>query len=213
MKKKSWNRINITITFCMMFFVFIACFYQTATAKSVIFSNWYSDANWVGYWSSEPQVFFTTLDSSYNVSTDVSTAVKKWNNAGIYSSITVTPSYASIQYYGGTRAQLNGVGFGYTSKNVGCTLWESYTTAADANLSRSVKKLSKVSASTSTAANHLTHVTIHEYGHALGWYGHIPKTGNNTVDRENVMFEEEHSKTTLSSKDKKQLTQVYSKMQ
>lgn len=195
--------------FCIMFCVFIVSFHQIVKAKSVVFSNWYSDEDWVGYWGSAPKVFFTNLNDSYNVSLDVNTAVNKWTSAGISSSVTVTPTNASIKYYGGTKAQLNGIGFTYTSEAVGLTMWDSYTTAADANLGYSVKKLYAVSASTSTStkAANRTNVTMHEYGHALGWYGHILND-----DRANVMYREEQSRTTLSSKDKKQLTQAYNAM-
>ena len=97
-----------------MFCVFIVSFHQIVKAKSVVFSNWYSDEDWVGYWGSAPKVFFTNLNDSYNVSLDVNTAVNKWTSAGISSSVTVTPTNASIKYYGGTKAQLNGIGFTYT---------------------------------------------------------------------------------------------------
>lgn len=174
-------------------------------AAAIVFPNWYSDQTTVGFWSSDPHVFLTNLNSSMEISSYLNSAVNKWKNAGISSSITTTPSSAQIKFYSGTKAELNAIGFTYTSKNVGDTVWSSSTTASNEGSIYTVKRLSSVMASACKASNYPAHVVLHEYGHALGWYGH----SSNSKD---VMYTYEEDITTLTSRDKNQLIQVYNEM-
>ncbi len=212
MKKNMSNLVYSLILSFAMFFVFAFSFYKIASAKSITLPNWRSTSNWVGYWSSEPKVFFTNLSSSFDISSYVNTAVNKWkaddtknNLNGIDSMVTVSAQNASIRYYSGTRAELNSIGFVYTSSLEGLTDYVSSTKAADADNLNYVKKLSSVKASTAKEAANKACTTIHEYGHALGWSGH----SQHSTD---IMYKDSKGVTTISVQEKRHLAGVYKKM-
>lgn len=195
---------------CAMILSFTVMYQNRVDAKSVTLSKWYSDGENVGYWKSNPQVYFSNLSSSINIASHVNTAVNKWKNAGIKSTVITTPSSADIKFYGGTKAQLNSIGFVYTSKTFGHTKWDSSTTVAQAQNSHNIKKITAASASMCSEAKYLDNMAIHEYGHALGWEGHIPEGSED--ENKNVMYKNNQDRTTLSKKDINHILQVYNAM-
>lgn len=193
--------------FCMMlisFITFVSFFKQSGKAKAIAFDDWYSDSYEVGYWANNPKVFYVQL-SSFGVMSYLEKAVNKWKNAGISSSITTTTSDASIKFYSGSKAELNGIGFVYNSSIIGLTLVDSATVVSNVGSPHKVKKFSAVSSSVSKEAKYHENVTLHEYGHVLGWIGHSTESAD-------VMQKAQQSKTTLTTRDKKQLKQVYNEM-
>ena len=206
---KKGIKINIKrICFVLLFLLALGVGSVCAYAYSMISMTWYSDAYKVGYWADSPKVFFTNLTSSFNISSYVNTGVSRWNSAGVTSSITTSYSNANILFYGGTRSQLNSYGFIYDSNTAGYTTWDSTTMMGYANNSSLLKvyRLNSTKASMCyEASGQYTHLGVHEYGHALGWYGH---TGYSS----DVMYGTANYVTVLSNRDKNQLVQVYNAM-
>ena len=206
------NRSNIRYMICLciiMIFNFFVSFIKAEASTTITISGWYSNAIVVGYWESEPRVFFRNLSSSFNISPYISTAVTKWNQAGIDNIITTSPTYANIEYYGGTRGQLNGMGFNYLSNTEGDTSFEYTTTEIIARNGVSTFYLvehTSACASTCSEANDYQLTTTHELGHALGWWGHATNPGN-------VMCASyEEAGTSLTNEDITQLKQIYDAM-
>lgn len=206
--KKVWKYLQKPCLVCLMTLCFLMSYKIAVKANNISFDNWYADSYQVGYWSQAPKVYFTNLSSAINVSTYLNNAVNKWSSAGISSSITTTSSNATIKFYGGTQSELISAGFYYTSNTAGLTYWDSYSTVATANSYYSIKELTATSASVCSeiGSSYYTNVVLHEYGHALGWYGHASSTGD-------VMYYEATAEnTSLTTHDKNHLTQVYNAM-
>lgn len=205
MKNKTKMRILLSILFGV---AFTFSYSIVSKADSYKLSAWYSDAEegWVGYWESNPNVFVRNLSSSIATHGYVSNAVSKWKTVGISSSVTTAQSNANINFYGGTRSELIACGFYYDSGTAGLTYWDTSSFVAYANgIAYEIYKLSAVSASVCAEASNPECVALHEYGHAMGWYGHSPHGSD-------VMYKYENSVGTLTANDKAQLTQIYNLM-
>ncbi len=207
MKERVTKSVYAFFMVCAMLFVFSFSFNQVAHAKSITLTNWHSNGSTVGYWRSNPKVSFKNLNSSFEISKYLSNAVTAWKDGGkgISSVVTVVPADASIKYYSGTRAELNGIGFSYSATDHGCTKYFSRKKAADANNLTVVMEYFDVSASTQINAPNEQNTTTHEYGHALGWEGH-------SYTSTDVMCAHTHAGTKLSTKEKNHLIEVYKKM-
>lgn len=190
----------------IMILSFISAYQGVKAVSNVsIPGTWYSDQSAVGYWQSNPNVYVTNL-GNWSVVSYVNRAVNAWNDAGIHSSVTNTASNANISYYGGTKAQLNAIGFSYDASTTGQTKVLSQTLAATRSGSAPIYRISSAMASTCKGSNHPVNATMHEYGHALGWYGHFPNNSNM------VMYASENGVVTLGSEEKYHLTRVYNVM-
>ena len=191
----------------------ILCSYMSlktvSKADSIYFDNWYSDAYYVLYWSQAPKVFITNLSGAINIVPYVNSAVNKWSNAGISSSVTTALSNANIRYYGGTRSELISIGLYYITDYLGLTYWDSYSYMTTANSYYDIYRLNAVSTSVcSEAGSELySNVALHEYSHALGWVGHSVYFENDVMYPYAVK-----GNTTLTTRDKNQLLQVYNAM-
>lgn len=193
----------------LMLVCFLLSYKMVVNASNITISAWYTDdTTEVGYWAQEPKVFFSNLNTSINISSYLDNAVKKWNAAGINSSITTTPSNANIKAYGGTRSQLISIGLYYGVDTLGLTSWDSSSTAATANNVYTIKKLTATSTSVCNEAgeSYYTNIMLHEYGHALGWLGH-------TDNSNDVMWPyAKAANTNLTSNDINHLAQIYNAM-
>ncbi len=199
---------NKVLFLLMLVAVFGITFRVSAQASSVALDSWYSNGNDVGYWSISPKVYFTNLSNSMNISQYVSSAVDKWEAKGIDSSITTTPFNSNINFYAGTMAELNAVGFAYTTGINGLTQFDSKTYMTLANSYYKIYKVEGVSSSTAREAGseYYENVTLHEYGHSMGWMGHSDNSGS-------VMYSiSMENNVNLQDDDVKQLLQVYNAM-
>jgi len=206
--KKEQVRYIISLLLAMMLVFSISYCAVYAITNTNIYITWYSDAYEVGYWSEAPKTMFTNLSTSFNISTYVNNAVTTWNRAGISSAITTTPSNANIRFYGGTRTQLNAVGFWYTDDMVGLTALDEITNVGTVNNYCTLYEFTKTSASMCNELNTEAdnkQLALHEYGHALGWIGHATTTSD-------VMYKSVNGVTSLTTRDKQQLKQVYDAM-
>ena len=191
----------------------ILCSYMSlktvSKADSIYFDNWYSDAYYVLYWSQAPKVFITNLSGAINIVPYVNSAVNKWSNAGISSSVTTALSNANIRFYGGTRSELISIGFYYTVEDLGKASFDSYNYVTTANSYYDIYELTAASASVCSEAGSklYANVALHEYGHALGWGGHSAYFENDVMYPYAVK-----GNTTLTTRDKNQLLQVYNAM-
>ena len=204
--KKEQVRYIISLLLAMMLVFSISYCAVYAITNTNIYITWYSDAYEVGYWSEAPKTMFTNLSTSFNISTYVNNAVTTWNRAGISSAI--TPSNANIRLYGGTRTQLNAVGFWYADDNVGLTTFDDISNVGTVNNYFTLYEFKKTSASMCdelTTENSKKQTALHEYGHALGWVGHSSTASD-------VMYYKVNEATSLSTRDKEQLKQVYDAM-
>lgn len=206
MKKR---RVIDLLTLIIVAFAMFGVSYVYATGYKTV-QYWESDAYDVGYWSSSPKIYVTSLSSGSYVASDVTNARNQWNNAGISSSITTSLTQANLFYYGGTKSELNLTGyFNYTSIDVGMTYYDGSSlvdTVYYNTTGMNVYSYSLVYASTSNEATYHLNVTLHELGHALGWRGHCQTYYNS------VMYYQTNNISTLTVYDKRHLKQVYDVM-
>lgn len=201
----------------LMIVCFVVSFKTVAKANSnsvnITVSKWYSDDYEVGYWSDSPTVFISNLSTSFNIVSYVNSAVSKWSSAGIPSTITSSPTYASIKFYGGVQSQLFAIGFAYDPSYLGLTTYDSYTVAGTVNYSRPLWKLTSVSTSicVSNYTNLYATAALHEYGHSLGWIGHSTTSSSDVMSSKIDIVADETpvAKETLTVNDITHLTQIY----
>lgn len=198
--------LRLLIGMALTFFIFYS---NVDAANKDITVSWYTSATHVGYWETDPKTFFTNCSSAFDIASYANNAVSKWTSGGVSSSITTTPSNATMKFYGGTRAELNLAGFYYNDNNTyGLTYWDTYYSAGTANKFFDVYKITAASISMCSETDSLyrSHVALHEYGHALGWGGHSDSV------KDVMYFKGDTTVTTLSESDINQLTQVYNAM-
>lgn len=203
------NMKRVAFLFCML--ICFCASYKIAMAGvgDISGTYWRADTDKAGYWAEDPYVYPINMSSSYNVVPYVNTARTKWADAEINSIITTSRTNADILFYSGSKAVLNGIGFLYTSDIVGLVKYQEYTQVSiDGADYYTIWSLEDVIASACTdyGTQNWNHVVLHEYGHALGWYGH-------SWDSADVMYPVVSStKTALTIRDKEHLQQIYDAM-
>ena len=165
----------------------------------------------IGRWGWTPSVWASPKDSTFtsaNFASYVNHAMNQWSNAGI-SSYGVDNEYdGDIRIYGGSLTTLRGLFPSFPSANAGATLvafsqegtWTYLgtpktgikVTAADVYI-RSVS---------GQTTNGYRSTTTHEFGHSLGWIGE-------STNSSDVMYYSTNTVTTLTSRDKNHLNQIY----
>lgn len=208
-RRKMFHKIMYAmIMLVFMFMVSFSSYSIVARGSDEVFIsgiNWYSNSDTVGYWKNEPKVFYNSLSASFSAMSELNFAVNSWSNGGIISSITTTPTNADIKFYAGTRAQLNTLGLTYSSSTLGLTntnySWVGYVNGLTHDL---VENSYAIASTCSEAEEYVRRVTVHEYGHALGWYGH-------SDDEEDVMYRAGNisQSAILSNAEKEYLYSVY----
>ena len=181
-------------------------------------SNWFSGSRFAGYWEDSPYVGFCNLTPSFPGVAYISNAVSTWNSAGIPSQITTSPSNSEIDYYVGTASQLNMYGFAYNSTVDGQTTFGTYDRELVAGTQTGyyndieIYRISGARCSFKTDISGFdpsllstvyTSVSIHELGHALGWFDHTPTQGY-------LMWAQTSTITTLTAAEKNHILEVYS---
>lgn len=207
---KFFKRICFLLTVILAArFTTIPCF---AASSNKNLSVWYSDEDKAGYWETAPTVYRIPLSSSFSTSlvSYVAAANTQWKGIRSFTYAT-SESAATIVCYGGTRQEMSDAGitedFGTVTGRTKHSEWDSY------QYSRSYGDSSKKIYAMNYAiiyvldidgrtANQTKKTTIHEFGHALGWFGH---SSNNS----DVMWQGTSTVTTVTTRDKAHLSQIY----
>ena len=178
-------------------------------------NSWYSDASNVGYAKvgGSYAVSSQSNDASFtqNFFNSVTYAGAQWNSVLPISIGETSPNYAINYIYGGTLSQMKKIIADISPSAAGIT--QSYfNNTTDSVMYGNTSKFiypytgGKVCIIQvpGTALQHYKSVTLHEMGHMLGWRGHSPT-------KSDVMYATVQSPpvTTLTDRDKKQLTQIY----
>lgn len=176
---------------------------------------WNSDSSQIGYWSSTPKVFLECLDNSVstfytNCTAGFSSALTQWNNTlllDMQNSPLSTDTDISCQ--GGTRSLLSSIsGRTFSTGITGVTFTRKNTVSSYSLGGRTyyLQEMARAyiyifSDSGLSAAAQKKCIT-HEFGHALGWFGHSSVSTD-------VMYGISSSYFTLSQRDAQHLAQIY----
>ncbi len=189
---------------------------------------WYAEIdnpnNIVGRWNRNAEVYHNDMVSGQPVYSCYNNAVSQWNNAGIACSMVASGTDAEILSYGGTYDQLSVMSQFeniITVNDYGRTTMPTHLTEGnwyfDNEGTIEVKVGLRLLGTTIKSYSYIliveedydddypsifNSVGTHEIGHALGWYGH-------SNDGDDVMSNGSNLPTTLTDRDKNQLTQIY----
>ncbi len=207
MKKKSIVRfliVSIAATLALS---------STVSAKNL--SYWSSNCYDIGYMNKSPSLYYKKMDSSssFPFLTAIQQGRSQWNSAlsTSISNPSATNTSAIMQFYGGTKQQIKSLGcFVYVDDGgAGATIYTSENESAIhyyGNQRIIEHKIwgskSAVLSDVGLSYNNCIKTTMHEMGHALGWYGHASNSSF-------VMYQGRSSVTTLKSGEKNHLSQIY----
>ena len=189
---------------------------MTITASAATLSYWYSDASTIGKWSSSPKVWYNKMDSSASFAflSGLLNGASVWNSA-LGTTVDVSSGYttAPIKFYGGTAAQIEGLGiFGKVPDSYfGLTVYTKYTTGGTHTYNGTNKTCVFhqeitgyiVSRSDLSYDNYIC-TASHEMGHSMGWHGH-PSSSQPAW----VMQQGKLENTVLATGEKNHLSQIY----
>lgn len=179
-------------------------------------SVWYSDKDYIAYTPYDGSYYVYNLSSSSDYTTNFQSAISRartqWNSVLPISISETSFNYALSYVYGGTRSQLLDVFPNLSTSNTGLTHHPFKDgESATVNYNGSSKtvytlqtggKMCVVERSGRTA-NGYKKTAIHEMGHLFGWMGH----SSNSAD---IMYSSASEITSLTTRDKTQLKQIYS---
>lgn len=185
-----------------------------ATTNLGTLSYWYSDSEQIGRWNKSSIDIYTVKLNSYalfSFTIGMNHACNQWEDVtGMTLSKSSSSSFASapIQYYGGTADELNATGEftvpstanGYTARYIKTEgTWTYGRTQKEGCL---IDKALGFIVDKDHTADEYKNTCTHELGHALGWFGH----SNNNSD---IMYAYGNSVTSLTTRDKNHISQVY----
>ena len=181
-------------------------------------SCWASvESYFVGRWYTSPTTYMEKIDPNptFCFSEGCATAISEWSNAlGITMTETSQELGADIRVYGGTEQDLREKGEILGSHAQGLTKRTNYYDGyylynGSARLAAKITSANVYikSVDNSTTDEYLTadeyiHVCVHEFGHALGFFGHASSTSA-------VMHPYEYNGYQLQALEKNHLKQVY----
>ena len=177
---------------------------------------WYSDDSKIGKWNFSTTIRYYDLcnDTFFPLVAGLNNGINQWGNAlGISPTLSGTSSNAPIEFYGGTKEQLEALEFfGYIDDTIyGLTLYLNMGDPDTYSYNGAIKKCYPYYSTRSYVVNrsYMSYYNViktctHEMGHALGWKGH-PSTSQPTW----VMQQGLLTNTTLSDEEKAHLLQVY----
>ncbi|MBQ7290837.1 MAG: RICIN domain-containing protein [Clostridia bacterium] len=176
---------------------------------------WYSDSDMVMYWKSNDIAIYRKKingSSSFDFVGNINNATSQWGSAlGVNFSTKILSSNADIRIYGGTTAELEKI------LSVSNTTWTGLTKNGwnngslvrldNGNVIKQVYEQKfadvyiKSDYSGASDATSILETTIHEMGHALGYYGHPTGNGNVMNGLNGV--------TILTTAEKQHLKEIY----
>lgn len=208
MKKAFITITLISIIFCGVGLV------SAATLGTL--SYWESDSNEIGRWGKSlvPSIWVGVADnnmSTSDFSNYINHAQNQWSNAGIKTQgideisqaqiVIRAGSYSTLKSIESALAPTDGGLTTYSSNNILEGTWKYNSAEKTGYKLRGQAKVYIVVKSGRTASQY-ENITTHELGHALGWLGHSSKTSD-------VMYGNVSSNTTLTTRDKRHLNQIY----
>lgn len=175
-------------------------------------SVWHSDKNKAGYWESSPMVYRKPLSASFSVplAAYISAANAEWKGIRSFTYAS-SEGAADIICYGGTLKEMEAakVPEKFDSSTTGRTVhsdWDSYQCKRPYGTEKkSIYKMSHAIIyilEDGRTENQTKKTTIHEFGHALGWFGH------SSSDKD-VMWQGGTSVTKITDRDHDHLSQIY----
>lgn len=203
------NKI-VAVSLCVIIMSYMIV---SASAKELEF--WYSDSVRVGQWDSGQVVYCSKLnsDDDFPFYTAMASGINKWKSAlGLSLTYSTTDTSAAIQYYGGTKAQLDALGIfdSVPASVLGCT-YTSYQSrenhtyyGAEKYAVTIIKVVGYVVDRADMNTNNTIKTATHELGHGMGWLGH-PATYQPTWVMQQGLLEN----TSLSSDEVWHLFQLY----
>lgn len=197
---------------------------STASAVSAVnlggLNYWHSTDNNIGHMTVTPKIYVKNLssNSSFNLNSYVGFGIYQWNShAGTMCNLTGTESNHNIIVYGGPRKAIIAASEYFTEDNLkesygGLTLM-SYSSEGNYTYNGSTKYGQKMenskiaileSSGASMSNSHYCKIAAHELGHALGYFGHSPNSGE--IMSSVIDF---NTKENLTSDEINHLKQVY----
>jgi len=195
-----------SIVLCVIFVITFAM--PVFATELGTLSYWYSNDNKIKRWSSTPDVFTFDLSGNFtDFSTYSSHARSQWSSAGVSTNSVDSTIGAEIDFLGGTYNDLTTYFDSLSSSDTGITR-TTYSYEGEWTYSGTDKDGYVLSyaicgiVDKGRTADQYKNTCMHELGHALGWSGH----SSNSSD---VMYAYATTITSLTSRDKNHLNQVY----
>lgn len=175
---------------------------------------WYSDSYMVLYTRHGGSYYvynYNSTDSTFTTrfTAAISTARSQWNAVLPFSISETSVYYAVNSIHGGTYQQLHSIYPDINASYSGYTKDPAYVYAGSVAYGDQTKNVYKASSGTSSCVvangatqNQYKNTALHEMGHLFGWRGH----SSNSND---VMYVNRTSVTTLTSRDKRHIQQIY----
>lgn len=176
-----------------------------------ILQSWNSDSNGVGYWTHNPSLYTEKIDlsSTFYFNNGVNSAVNQWKNALCIDFPSGIEDTADIKCYGATKEFFQTfMNVEFDSTTVGLTSWSCYSDGPTTYWGDSCKSIYRMSSAKiyilSLGYDDPTQkeIVVHEFGHALGYFGH-------SQIKNNVMYPYCHSAYTLKPEEIAYLKQFY----
>lgn len=176
-----------------------------------ILQSWNSDSNGVGYWTHNPSLYTEKIDlsSTFYFNNGVNSAVNQWKNALCIDFPSGIEDTADIKCYGATKEFFQTfMNVEFDSTTVGLTSWSYYTDGTTTYWGDSCKSIYRMASAKiyilSLGYDDPTQkeIVVHEFGHALGYFGH-------SQIKNNVMYPYCHSAYTLKPEEIAYLKQFY----
>lgn len=176
-----------------------------------ILQSWNSDSNGVGYWTRNPSLYTEKIDlsSTFYFNNGVNSAVNQWKNALCIDFPSGIEDTADIKCYGATKEFFQTfMNVEFDSTTVGLTSWSCYSDGTTTYWGDSCKSIYRMSSAKiyilSLGYDDPTQkeIVVHEFGHALGYFGH-------SQIKNNVMYPYCHSAYTLKPEEIAYLKQFY----
>ena len=176
-----------------------------------ILQSWNSDSNGVGYWTHNPSLYTEKIDlsSTFYFNNGVNSAVNQWKNALCIDFPSGIEDTADIKCYGATKEFFQTfMNVEFDSTTVGLTSWSYSSDGTTTYWGDSCKSIYRMSSAKiyilSLGYDDPTQkeIVVHEFGHALGYFGH-------SQIKNNVMYPYCHSAYTLKPEEIAYLKQFY----